>query len=506
MRLRSLLAAASACVTLAACDGLREALTAHVDVAAKAGGQELSVQRLADLLGNSKLAIPVTKQNAQTIASLWADYQLMGIAAARGDSLTDKKAIDEAAAGFLAGMRLQRFTDSIGKTFTLDSATEAGYNAGKANLFAARHILFGTNPTMTAAQKDSVRRAAEAVRVTVTDANFGEMAAKHSTEPNASQSRGALGVFPRGMMVKEFGDAVAALKPGEISGLVETQFGYHIVQRLPYAAAREQYLANYGQASRAVAESTYLAGLEAKAATKVRDDAPAKVKSALKDPSAHRKDTDQLASYNGGSLTVGRFITWVNSAPNAQQIAQQLQTVPDSAVKGIVERIVRNELMLKEADRMKIDIPAQEKEQIYAQFGQMVKQIWEALGVSPASLRDSAKTDAERQTLVAQRVESFVDRLVNGQAQPVSVPPILSGLLADKYDLEINQAGIDKAVEAAQKIRVVADSTRAAQQPGSAIPMPGAPGQQPPAGGAPPAGQQPQAPPAGGQAQPGQQP
>jgi len=474
---------------LAACDGLREALTAHVDVAARAGNQELSVKRLAELLGDSKLGIPVTKQNAQTIATLWTDYQLMGIAAARGDTVVDRKAIDEAAAGFLASMRLQRFTDSIGKTFTPDSATEAGYNAGKANIFAARHILFGTNPTMTPAQKDSVRRAAEAVRVTVTDANFADMAAKHSTEPGAQQSKGNLGVFQRGMMVKEFGDAVANLKPGEISGLVETQFGYHIVQRLPYAAAKGQYAQTYAQAARAVAESTYLAGLDAKANIKVRDDAPAKVKAALKDPMAHRKDNDQIASFDGGTLTVGRFITWVNSAPNPQQIAQQLQTVPDSTVKGIVERVVRNELMLREADRLKIDIPAEEREQIYTQFGQLLRQIWEQLGVSPQMLRDSAKTDADRERLAAARIDSYVDRLVNGQVQPVQVPPIVSNLLADRYEMKINQAGVDRALEEAQKVRHVADSTRAAQQPQSAIPMPGAPGAQPePAPGTPPQG------------------
>jgi parvulin-like peptidyl-prolyl isomerase len=496
MRLRSVIAAASACLVLAGCDGLREALTAHVDVAARAGNQELSVQRLAELLGNSKLGIPVTKQNAQTVASLWADYQLMGVAAARGDSLADKKAIDAAAAGFLAGMRLQRFTDSIGKTFKVDSASEAGYLSGKGNLYAARHILFRIDPTMTPVQKDSVRRAADAVRPTVTDANFADMAAKHSGEPGAAESKGALGVFRRPDMVKPFGDAVAALQPGEISGLVETQFGYHIVQRLPYSAAREQYDANYGQASRAVAESTFLAGLEAKGKAQVRDDAPAKVKAALKDPLTHRKDDSEVATFDGGKLTVGRFMMWVNSAPQAPQVIAQLQTLPDTALKSVIGRVVRNELMLKEAERMKIDIPPQERENMYNQFSQAMKSIWEQLGVTPQMLRDSAKTDADRERVAATRIEQFVDRMLNGQAQPVSVPPVLSGLLADKYELKINQSGIDQALEKANKLRIASDSARAAQQPKSAVPLPGGtptPGAQPQT--APPAGQPRPAPP-----------
>ena len=43
--------------TLVACDGLKEALTAHVDVVARASSQELSVTRLGDMLGNAKIGV-----------------------------------------------------------------------------------------------------------------------------------------------------------------------------------------------------------------------------------------------------------------------------------------------------------------------------------------------------------------------------------------------------------------------------------------------------------------
>jgi hypothetical protein len=62
------------------------------------------------------------------------------------------------------------------------------------------------------------------------------------------------------------------------------------------------------------------------------------------------------------------------------------------------------------------------------------------------------------------------------------VPSPLQIVLMNKYDSKVNAAGIDRAVERAQKIRVVADSTRAANQPKSAVPLPGAAG---PAAGAP---------------------
>jgi len=100
--------------TLVACDGLKEALTAHVDVVARAGSQELSVTRLGDMLGNSKIGVPVNRDIASLVArDLWVPYQLLGAAAARGDSLADAKAIDDATVGMIERAKLQKFMEHL---------------------------------------------------------------------------------------------------------------------------------------------------------------------------------------------------------------------------------------------------------------------------------------------------------------------------------------------------------------------------------------------------------
>ncbi|MDB4884694.1 MAG: PpiC-type peptidyl-prolyl cis-trans isomerase [Gemmatimonadetes bacterium] len=481
MKRSSLAVLALSATTLAACGGLKDALTAHVDVVAKAGSQELSVTRLSSLLGNAKLGIPINKDVATLVArDLWVPYQLLALAAARGDSLADPKAIDAAAAGMVENAKLGRFMESVSAKLPVDSGSEAAYLSGKGDLFAARHILLLVPQDATPAAKEAIRRKAEALRAAVTPANFADVARKNS-EDNTKDRGGDLGVFPRGAMVKPFADAVAALKPGEISPVIETQFGFHIIQRSTWDQAKAQYLGQAGGRSHQVAESTYIAQAQAQAAVKLKGDAAATAKAVAKDPLAHRKDNTVLASYNGGTLTAARLAQFMLASPQSGRLSQQIQTAPDSLVNQFVTNQTQRELLLKRADSAKAGLTPEEIANLHRDFGQVVQQAWALIGLDPKSLADSAKTPAERERLAAARVEAFLDRVMSGQQQPVPVPAPLQMVLMDKYDSQINAAGIDRAVEQAAKLRAVADSAHAASQPKSAVPMPG------PIGGAPPA-------------------
>jgi peptidyl-prolyl cis-trans isomerase D len=108
----------------------------------------------------------------------------------------------------------------------------------------ASHILFKTEGKDDAAVK---AKAEDVLKQAKAGADFAELAKKYSEDTDSAKNGGDLDYFGRGKMVPEFDQAVFAMQPGQISDLVKTQYGYHIIRLVDKKAATTRTLADVRQ-------------------------------------------------------------------------------------------------------------------------------------------------------------------------------------------------------------------------------------------------------------------
>src|SRR5689334_25409855 len=123
---------------------------------------------------------------------------------------------------------------------TVDPNNPASANPAEAapEEISAQHLLVMYEGSKSAPK--SIKRTREEARARATEAldaikrgqDFDKVVSAYTDEPGGAARRGALGKFTRDRMVKAFSDAAFALEVGEVSPVVESPFGFHVIRRL----------------------------------------------------------------------------------------------------------------------------------------------------------------------------------------------------------------------------------------------------------------------------------
>jgi peptidyl-prolyl cis-trans isomerase C len=135
------------------------------------------------------------------------------------DLILKKLIDDEVAPGVkLSDIEIRAFYDNNPEAFKQPERVKAS------------HILIKVDPKADASQKAEAKKKIDLVQAKLQKGeDFGALAKEYSEGPSGPEG-GDLGYFTRGQMVKPFEDAAFAMKPGEVSGVVETKFGYHLIK------------------------------------------------------------------------------------------------------------------------------------------------------------------------------------------------------------------------------------------------------------------------------------
>ena len=221
--------------------------------------QDLTLQQLAGTIGGSAF---VSKTQAEQMLHLQAEERQFGEFRIAAASFADKVKIEPAA--------VQKYYDENKSRFETPERIKANYVVLSLDTLLdqvkvsdaeikkwyddhperyrvpeerrASHILI----VFDGGDKAKAKTQAETVlnEVQKNPSRFADLAKQYSKDPGSAQKGGDLGFFSRGMMVKPFDDAAFGLKDGEISGVVESDFGYHIIKLTGIRPERERPLAD----------------------------------------------------------------------------------------------------------------------------------------------------------------------------------------------------------------------------------------------------------------------
>ena len=211
------------------------------EIIAKVGDQTITLSDLEQIIGYlSDNRQAMIEQNPQVKESILRQYvQSIVISQQAKKEGFDKKPEVSQKLNFYSDSLLSNLylEKQIGDKVTVtEEETKAYYDEHRnefttPEMIKARHILVKVDPSASEEEKKQAYQKAEDILKQVQDGeDFAELATELSDDSHTQSKGGDLGFFSRGKIVKPFEDVAFEMKPGETSGIVETQFGYHIIR------------------------------------------------------------------------------------------------------------------------------------------------------------------------------------------------------------------------------------------------------------------------------------
>lgn len=467
-KLLSLAATLAVAGSFTACDALDRAMTSHTDVLARAGGHELSVDQAVELLSRNP-RMPVQTEVVEAIANLWVDYTVFALAAAE-DSTLGGIQLDALLEPWLKQEMVWGLREKVIQVDTAitDSALLAEFQQRQPNAqIRARHVLFRIPQNATPQQRDSVLALARQVREqAVTGTDFAALATQYSQDPGSAQQGGDLGMFGRGQMVGPFEEAAFALEPGQVSDLVETPYGIHIIKveerQLPdFDSNRDAFRQQVVQARIAEAEEAYVRKLTDSLGIEVEDDAIAVAKDLARKPGDdlnRRAANRALTRYTGGAFTAGEFLEFIRGLPSNQR--SRLSMAEDEEIDNLLQFYTRNEILVAEAEKQGVRTDSAQADSLRTAAREQLRGA--ARGAGLLDIRPQEGETMEQ--AIDRKVMAYLQAILEGQQNVLSLGP-LSYTLRSLYGGEVLERAYPVVVERVAAARPPTPETPATPQP-----------------------------------------
>ncbi len=454
------------------------------DSVARAGDLVLGVEETAGMIAPVG-QIPPDPEVVEAVTDFWIEYTLLAYAVNREGELDrlDLAPLLEQEEMQLMISALREQVVRPDSVVSDDEIRRAFEEERMGEQVRARHILLFFPEGATPAQTDSVRTLAVELRErALAGESFAALAEEYSEDLGSAAEGGDLGFFSRGDLVPSFEDVAFDLETGEVSEVVETDFGLHVIlleeRRSPEFEQVQGGLRVEIQRERiARAESIYIANLEGPADVQIAEDAERILREIAGDPEQRlgRRAADRpLTTFEGGSLTAGEFQEFVLNQPT--QVRQQIATVPSDQVEELLRTLTRDELLLRDARERGITVDPSQLDEIEGAMRQEYLRIAQFLELSDLQPGEGESLDET----IDRVVKDLMVRLVRGERDLAPLGS-LAIPLRNLYAAETSRSGLETTAARILELRREEGVGDLFGPPGGQAPPPGldAPGDEP---------------------------
>ncbi len=437
---------------LASCQGG----SSPADTLARAGGVEFTPEAAAEILA-PQTELPNQPEVVEALANLWVDYFLLARAAAEDSTLAnlDVGTLVEQSVNQELVLRLRDQVIQVDTAVSQEELLQLYERELPGTRVRARHILLRFPEGASTSQADSVRALAGSLRERIESGeDFGDLARQFSEDTGSGANGGDLGSFGKGEMVPPFEEAAFALAQGEVSPVVETTFGLHIIrvdERIvpPVEENLEQFRTLIQNRRVAEAESTFVAGIIEGAQIEVSQDGFQVARQLAENPDlpiSSRAQGRSLVSFTGGDYTVGDFREWLLFRPGA--LRNEVQAATDEQLGDLFTNLTRERLLIQRAGQEGIEVSAARVDSLASVIREGVREVAEQLGFLALAPEEGESLDDAAYAAV---VEILAEIVQNGR----EVIPLggVSLALKQQFDAVIYKTGLDQTVAQIAELR-----------------------------------------------------
>jgi hypothetical protein len=380
---------------------------------------------------------------AEQLAYRWVEFALLGQRLAQGDSLLDSATVFYASWPDANQWLVDDYRDSlVAQRVLVDSAVvDSAYQAGDHRMVS--HILIRTRPDMSPPELQDARVRVGRILIRLTATGDWPQANEENEDPVAKREGGSLGLIERGQMVPQFEEVAFALAPGELSGIVETPYGFHIIWRPKLDEVRDAYEEAIREILTQRMEDAFLVEIVERWDVRVRSSAPAAVREAAAAPLQTFKSSTTIGTYRGGRFTTADFVRWLQvlEAP----VLQGLSTASDEQIVELVRTLVRNEVLVREARESGVTYLADDFPYLQEELRSELHKVTDRLALDSALAGLTAPD--ERLRAADRSIIRYCHDLMMNAGGTVVVPAFLADKLRQDMPWNVSSAAVDQVVE-----------------------------------------------------------